>query len=801
VVGIATAQVSPSEVIGSSLQSNFIWVAGASPSHGNFNAVFRRVFTLPAGLSCASFHVFAYTRYQLFINGNYAGRGPNRFENSRPEYDSWDIKHLLKPGPNVIAVLVRVDSPLKDAKTASACIGRVMMHTPGFTARLDCTSGTTVVESIHLCTDSNWTAFYEPSISSQSGFHYASIPEVIDARLSPGMWEQLGYVKDEGAAATPIDTRDMKIWPKIQPRTIPLLRESIIPFTVEASEPVTIAGSKYQVKANDEITLHCPRVVLAYTVIDITAKSGTRIEAFSRENPASRNVYFCKDGPQTWMLGDVFGFQNWTIRVTAGIADIIPRKVVEVVYPFTRVGEFHSSDSLLDRIWEVTAKSLEVMSEDAYVDCIDRERSEWMDNDPPMFDATRVMMAGPIDGEGYKWADARLYKNMLIRVAMTQNEETDGMMRARTCSELIDIHTRMEDRACVWVEGLRKYYDATGDEALVKELWPNLVRLLDWFLARRTNNGLIRAREWIAWDNPLSYATCEGAALNSFVYRALSDGAYMARAINQLEDNRRFDKAALELKIAFNSLLWDEAAGAFSSAYGDATILPGDDQFKQRISLTSQQKRMEPTLHANLYALDRGIVPSNRQSRVVEWTLKHSDQIKQIMAQNFYFKLLYSLDTAQNDIAVLDRIRTGWAGMANSRLQLTWEKSGIDDGSEQHCYGIVPGYILSSYVLGVRREAPVRERKIIIEPHLGDLSNAKGVVVTEFGPVPVVWKRLEQTQINFTITVPADTSAELFLPAGPLGRVLLNGAEVVTQRHNSRLRITLGSGSYQGTSY
>ncbi len=35
------------------------------------------------------------------------------------------------------------------------------------------------------------------------------------------------------------------------------------------------------------------------------------------------------------------------------------------------------------------------MSEDSYVDCADRERTEWMDNDPPGFDITRTALAGP----------------------------------------------------------------------------------------------------------------------------------------------------------------------------------------------------------------------------------------------------------------------------------------------------------------------------------------------------------------------------------------------------------------------
>jgi alpha-L-rhamnosidase len=382
---------------------------------------------------------------------------------------------------------------------------------------------------------------------------------------------------------------------------------------------------------------------------------------------------------------------------------------------------------------------------------------------------------------------------MLWRVAMSQ--EDGGMVRARTCSDLRDIHTLMEDRACDWVQGIRKYYECTGDKELVRELWPNLDRLLGWFLQRRTASGLIRAREWIAWDNPMSYATCEGAANNAFIYRALADSAYLANEIGRVDDAKRLDTAANELAAAFNKLLWDEAVGAYGSAFGKPDVLPDDRMFKQSINLRFADGRVEPTLHANLYALDLGIVPQQRRDRVVHWTLAHQDQITQIMAQHFYFKLLYALDEDKHDAAVLDRIRKGWRGMAESTNQTTWEMT--SGGSQMHCYGIVPGYTLSTYVLGVRRDEPVWKRRLVIQPHLADLTQAEGVVVSEYGPVPVSWKRSGDT-LDFAVEVPSGVTADLHLPAGPAGRVLLNGKETPSRRQGRWRVLTLSAGRYTG---
>jgi hypothetical protein len=571
------------------------------------------------------------------------------------------------------------------------------------------------------------------------------------------------------------------------------LRESDVPFT---REPESAAGS---LERGGEWVFRCRRIVQAYWVLDIDATAGSRLMVtplLPEGGKGTASFYICREGHQRWIGGDTFAFNVLSVRVQSGKATARLERLVEVLYPFDLIASFSSSDPLLDRIWQLTAGSLELLSEDAYTDCADRERSEWMDCDPPMFETSRVMMAGPRAAGGKLWSDPRLFANMLRRVALTQ--EPDGMLRARTCSELLDIHTRMEDRACDWVEGLRKYYEATGDKELIRELWPECERLLQWFAHRRTGRGLVKAREWIAWDNPMSYATCEGAANNAFFQRAFADGAWLAGQIGHKPASAKWREAADQLDRAFNRELWNERAGAYDSAAGTPELLPQDQLFKKAILLKTVDGRTEPTLHANLFALDRGLVPPERRARVAAWVLAHEDQIQQIMANYYYFKILYSLDADRYDQMVLDRIRIGWKGMVESPWQTTWEMTG-GEGSKMHCYGIVPGCILSTYVLGVRRDAPVWKRQLIIEPHLADLSRAEGIVVTEFGPVSVSWRR-EPGQLRFEIKIPQNVETVLALPKGSGNKaVTLDGKSQQGVLKGERRIITLKPGSHEGS--
>jgi len=540
-----------------------------------------------------------------------------------------------------------------------------------------------------------------------------------------------------------------------------------------------------------------PRIVQAYHVLDIEAHAGATLATtplLPEGATQAPSTYITRAGPQRWTGGDTWAFKTLSVRVVEGRAKVRVVGLIEVLYPFDLVGRFSSSDPLLDRIWAISTRSLQLLSEDAYVDCADRERVEWMDCDPPAFDVTRVAFAGPGERGQPRWGDARLFAAMLRRTALTQRE--DGMVKAHTCSERWDIHAIMEDRACDWVEGLRKYYEATGDATLIRELMPQLTGLLDWFLARRTERGLVRAREWVAWDNPMTYATCEGAANNAFIQRAFADAAWLAGQLGDEASAAKWSAAAGALFKAFNEHLWNEAEGAYAAAYGTPELLPNDRLFKQSINLKISDNLVEPTLHANLFALDRGLVPAARRDRVVAWTLTHADQIKQIMAQHFFFKLLYSLDDPAHDRTVLTRLRA-WKNMADSPWQTTWEMT--DGGSKAHCYGMVPAHTLSTYVLGVRRDAAVGEKRLIIQPHLGDLTHAEGVVVTEFGPVAVSWKR-DADQLAFTLELPKGVQAEVLLPAGPAGTVTLDGDALKTQARGRWRTFQMDAGSYAGLS-
>lgn len=68
--------------------------------------LFRRIVELPAKPNAAQMAITVDGRYVLLVNGERLGRGPVRCSPLYQRYDDYDLTGVLKPGCNVIAVLV-----------------------------------------------------------------------------------------------------------------------------------------------------------------------------------------------------------------------------------------------------------------------------------------------------------------------------------------------------------------------------------------------------------------------------------------------------------------------------------------------------------------------------------------------------------------------------------------------------------------------------------------------------------------------------------------------------------------------
>lgn len=760
-----------------SLQSCMIWSAIDQPGKQAYVA-FRKCVNLQKVPVKAEMELFADSRYMLWINGQYVLRGPCRFNPKRPEYDVIPVGKYLKEGDNSVVVLVHHYGDVTN--------GRIMRHDPGLGARL--LDGKREL----LKTDETWR-YSNHTRYLLAPESWNTIPDRIDGRIDNEEWTQTVFDDSTWKQAVKIDGGK---WGKMFPRESKLVGETeLINLRLLPSQEKLSAKLPVTLKEGEEIILDYGTVGMVYTDIDLEAEENSLLtmtyamrykEGKVSESFGSGNHYTTRKGRQHFITTDQWVSRYMVVKCLRKTVTLHRIKMVDRRYPFKRLGSFITNDDFLNRYWDMAVKTIEVTADDAFgTDA--RERNEWtQDCSKPSFQTARVALTstGKVDTD--------LLKNLLRHGAQSQLPDGNMLGTFPTDRGPADCHYIIEDYSCQWFEALQNYYNLTHDKRFVEEMWSTLTAQMNKFISQITPRGLLLAREYCSFDNPMGYVRCEGATLNAFFYQALRASEYLAKAVGKKADEAHYQQLADNLYQAFNKELWNDQTGAYNAA------LKGE-------------KCYGPTIHSQMIPLVYGLVPIERKTSSEQFFLANyknkgakfccvNERSEEMIAMKsgiempieyfWVFKLLYGLDEENRDKEALDEIRRRWYYMVNLQQDAGTLSEGFvkadGTGTEESChnYGSTAAFYLSSYVLGVRSGGHVSEKKLLVEPRLGDLTMVQGKVVTEYGVVPVSWKK-EDGVLYFEVDFPKGISGELHLPLPSTSyRLELNGKKYIQDNKN-----------------
>ena len=174
--------------------------------------LFRGQATLTQPATAVRLEIFADTRYEVWLNGVWVGRGPARFSRQRQEYDIYTLADL-PAGIHTLAVLVHDNPNLRRSEAIQT----------GLQAALIGTVRGSQAQAL-LLTSNRWRAWissaWNPDARDVQGGGLLGKQELLDLRQLPPDWNQPAFA-DAGlpfAFAMPADT-----YPKLSPRSIPLL--------------------------------------------------------------------------------------------------------------------------------------------------------------------------------------------------------------------------------------------------------------------------------------------------------------------------------------------------------------------------------------------------------------------------------------------------------------------------------------------------------------------------------------------------------------------------------------------------
>lgn len=827
-------------------RAHFIWTPGQPIDHDayfrlvsreplrrddgvNRWMMFRKKFHLPSKPSAGGVKITCDGRYQLFVNGARAARGPARASPYYMRVDDVDISDCLQNGENILAVLIH--TPGVDLAWYETTKGawQPVFGDGGLYVDLtaECEDGAVTVLS-----DRTWKCSEAPAWNRdapRSGWGQDFIEDV-DASRIPDGWQSFGFDDAEWPAAqcmisegSPGDVATGRgghePFPTLLAREIPHLAErAVAPARVVWTQGVN-PRPDYPLDRQlyDEELCDAPDGMFQSIDGLIDAENGATI--VRTQNGKDAAIMFAFDPYIT-------GYPFIDIEAKGG-------EIIEVAAAEALPGEFTSEENArkgLKRPDHLTGAHL--FRYHARPGRQQFEKFEWTavralqinvrnapggvkvhkvgvttTNYPAAFDgafecsdpllndlwrvgrytALQCMHDAYEDCPGREkrqWVgDAVIHfdiasaafgpsayplgRQFLCHAA--ESQRPDGLIHMFAPGDHRSDGVIIPDFSLHWVRGVANYWLAAGDTDLAEQLFPAIEKVLQWFALRVGDSNLlanIPYWHFIEWAH--IDRSGESAPINALYAAALQSASQLAKAINYSGAATRYQNKSVRVADALNARHWNERRRAYIDSVNPHT--------------GAQGKRISQQTNALMIAFD--LAPENRWTDIIETianekTLKFTaappifvdappfnEATDIVRANTFFCHFLYeAFAKAGRFDLALAHMHNYYRPMLEAGATTLWE-SFEPSASLCHVFSATPVYQLSRHALGVQI-AGDGFSKVRVAPQFGDLDWAAGAYPTPLGAVNVNWRR-DSDKVDMEIDAPASMEIEITPPSGLL---------------------------------
>jgi hypothetical protein len=467
-------------------------------------------------------------------------------------------------------------------------------------------------------------------------------------------------------------------------------------------------------------------------------------------------------------------------------------------------GSFTTNDPLLTKIWSVSVKSARdmVVSGPLTADALGR---------PCPIDLKTVIVDGaqrdrcPYVGDLAVTGKTllistpsavRVLRSMIVWFAAAQH--ADGAIPA---GAIFRARRVLVDYNAYWVEDVHDFVLSTGDLSLARQVWPNLVKLMNrWYPAQLGRRGLLvnhlGASDYAAIHR---YGTTI-AYYNAGYGRALLEAAALATWLGHPRAATAWRARWAALKAVFNTTFWDVEAGAYLDSPTGPGVHPEDGNAFGILAGFASPAREQSALDFLTATIKRSY--GNALLDVDAWSYPNWGGFSNLHVSPFigYFEVLARYAAGVDDSA-LELTRREWGYMvANGPHRGMWEDIGPNGGGPTNTHGQSWNHgwssgaapALTGYVLGIRPGSP-GFGTFIAEPHPSDLEWARGKVPTPKGLLRVKWSH---TPIKFKIEVNSPVPGTIVLPLAGHVRVFIDGASVRSPMRGRRPTVIVTAGRH-----
>ena len=382
--------------------------------------------------------------------------------------------------------------------------------------------------------------------------------------------------------------------------------------------------------------------------------------------------------------------------------------------PLEKKGSFSSSDSLLNKIYDVSLYTLELNTREFHIDGIKRDHWIW-------------------SGDAYQSYLMNFYSFFDEDV----NKRTIYALRGH---DPVETHVNtILDYSFYWIIGIADHFQYTGDSTFLKQVYPRMKSMMEFCLSRTNKNGFVEGLpgDWVFVDWAEMDKSGELSFEQLLLARSLETMAITARVVNDLQNAEKYEKLAAHLKQQVFDVFWNKEKKAFMHTRKDGKVMDAVTRYTNMFSI-----------------LFNYVNPETKQ--LIKENVILNEKIQSITTPYMKFYELAALCEVGETGKAIEFVRDYWGGMLKLGATSIWETYDPNQSGAAHyemygrpfgkslchAWGANPVYLFGKYLLGVQPTSPGYQT-YAITPSLAGLKWIEGNVPTPNGNISVYMNQKE----------------------------------------------------------
>ncbi len=520
-----------------------------------------------------------------------------------------------------------------------------------------------------------------------------------------------------------------------------------------------------------------PGGTIRYSRFVITPQQGVNSYVITIP-PDKRNT-----GPQAVLMpkhiGEVTPFryceiENYTYPLRA--KDVVRESAF---YPFNEYdSHFHSSDTVLNQIWELSKYSIKATSFlGVYVDG-DRERIPY-EADALINQLAHYGVANDFSMARYTheylickptWPTEWILQSVLMAWA-------DYMYTGNTLS-MTHFYEDLQAKSLIALADENGFISTRTGKVTPEVLASihfngNLRDIVDW-----PHTGILGLEKEEGGETDGFVFTDINTVVNAFHYKGLTLMSHIAGVLGKMDDQAFYRERAEKLKKSFNTQLFDRKRGVYIDGVGTD----------------------HASLHANMFPLAFGMVPENRVDGVLQF-IRSRGMACSVYGSQFLLDGIYNANDAEYGLQLLTSTgERSWYNMIRLGSTITleaWDNKYKPNLDWNHAWGAAPANLIPRKLMGIEPILPGFE-KIRIKPQPGTLASAEIKQPTIRGDILVSFINHPNELFRLDIDIPANTTAEVHLPFFHRKQTILMDGQPIPHKRAGNFSVieNVGSGSH-----